>query len=349
MKLGVVTANPLGFATVRKRWQALLPETFPDCKFVNIERFERWESKLPYFRSKAWLRAMLAGRRASEAAMRMGCDRLLLTTWHSCAFLAPRAAAKYAMFGDATPHLLDRLYFGKDAFAERRAHFVRRRYRQLAAEGHLFLGMSPWACDDLIETYGIPANRTQVLRPAIDVDRWSPLPETTPGPFTVAFVGGNFERKGGDLLLEALEDPRLRHVQARFATAKPGPSEGRIVFRNDLTADSPELIEFVRTAHLFVLPTIADCSSLASVEASATGLPIIVNPVGGIGDLVEPGVTGQLPTTRSASAFAEAISTYVEDPALAVKHGRAGRARVVERHSFAAHIASLREALSKLG
>jgi glycosyltransferase involved in cell wall biosynthesis len=97
---------------------------------------------------------------------------------------------------------------------------------------------------------------------------------------------------------------------------------------------------------------LADCDAFALIsdweglpysilEAMAAGLPVLATSVGGIRDLVAPGITGELVPARDAQAAAGVLATWAADPALlpalgASAHSRAresfSRERMVERY-----------------
>ncbi len=66
---------------------------------------------------------------------------------------------------------------------------------------------------------------------------------------------------------------------------------------------------------MFVLPTRADCYSLVCMEALAAGLPIIATRVGGIPDMIQPGVTGYLMDVDHREQLGDAIEALIEDSA----------------------------------
>ncbi len=79
-------------------------------------------------------------------------------------------------------------------------------------------------------------------------------------------------------------------------------------------------------AHLFVLPSRADCFGLATVEAMASGLPVVVSDVGGARDIVEPGVTGWL-IRPEIEELVQAIDSAAGDRERLQRMGNAGRLR----------------------
>jgi glycogen synthase len=72
----------------------------------------------------------------------------------------------------------------------------------------------------------------------------------------------------------------------------------------------------------------------------ATGLPVVATRVGGNPELVEDGVTGALVPVGMHRALADALRVYVDDVALARRHGATARRRAEERFSLDAMVAS---------
>lgn len=216
-------------------------------------------------------------------------------------------------------------YYGRPAKRGLGLTAARVRQRVLFSKVDLFLPWSAWAGEGL-RSEGVPAERIRVLPPGIDLAGWQPVRrDTGERPLRLLFVGGDFDRKGGNLLLEAVR-------------RAPGSFELTLVTR-DLTGElppgahvvraspnSPELRAAYAWADVFVLPTRAECFGIATVEAMATGLPTIVGDVGGARDIVEDGVTGWLiePTAGGlATALSAALAARESLPGL----GARGRIR----------------------
>jgi glycosyltransferase involved in cell wall biosynthesis len=80
---------------------------------------------------------------------------------------------------------------------------------------------------------------------------------------------------------------------------------------------------------LVVLPSWREGFPVVPLEAAAMGLPVIATRIPGCIDAVQDGVTGTLVPPGDPAALANAIRGYLRDPALASRHGAAGRARVL--------------------
>lgn len=96
--------------------------------------------------------------------------------------------------------------------------------------------------------------------------------------------------------------------------------------------DAPELMG---ACDCFVMPTLKNEGlSKAVMEAMCMGVPPIVSAVGGMVELVENGVTGQIVPPGDPQALADAIARYAADPLLRRSHGKNSRDRIISRFSF---------------
>jgi len=89
-----------------------------------------------------------------------------------------------------------------------------------------------------------------------------------------------------------------------------------------------ELPRQYRAADICLVPTIAqDGLSITSVEAMASGLPVIASRIGGVPYTVTDGVTGLLCEPGAPADLASKIARLLDDPELRHEMGLAGRRR----------------------
>lgn len=215
--------------------------------------------------------------------------------------------------------------------------------RALWSRTSLFTPWSRWAADSL-RRQGIPDERIRVLPPGVDLEQWQARPrigERASEKLRLLFVGGDFERKGGRILLDVFRNRFDDRCEIDIVTHEAVEAGGGVrVHRAE--PNSLRLRELYRRADLFVLPTRAECFGIATVEAMASGLPVIVGDVGGARDIVDHGATGWLiePTAQAlASALELALEQRERLPAIGASarriaeerfDGRRNDARLVE-------------------
>ena len=196
-----------------------------------------------------------------------------------------------------------------------------------------------------------PGKPPHLGRHGLDLAYWPEAPPRPPrdggdpsDPVIVLSVGRAVEKKGYPALLRALAalpatlNWRFVHIGGgplRDALKREAESlgiAGRTHWRGSLSED--EVRAAMQAADLFALtPEIAadgDRDGLPNVlvEAQAQGLPVLSTGVGGVGELVTPGLNGLLAPPGRIAALAAHLETLIAEPATRAAMGRAGRARV---------------------
>jgi glycosyltransferase involved in cell wall biosynthesis len=237
---------------------------------------------------------------------------------------------------DATPINYDSV---AEAYGHRRrgrlAEWAKLRINRHALGGaRALIAFCAWARDSLVADYSIPAERITVIHPGVDLSLFRPARHRRPGPPRILFVGGDFERKGGGDLLDAmagLPGP----VELDLVTGTP-PSglKGRpgVRVHRGLRPQSQPLIELYRQADIFALPSRGDCFPQAVAEAMACGLPLVATDVGGVSGMVENAVTGYLVPPRAPADLGRALARLVWNPELCRLMGSEGLAVAVREH-----------------
>jgi glycosyltransferase involved in cell wall biosynthesis len=185
-----------------------------------------------------------------------------------------------------------------------------------------------WAAADLIfvnsefsrraiHSQGVPLEKLAVVPLAYEAE--APLDHKTVSPpekpLQVLWLGQIVLRKGIPYLFEAAR--KLQSENIRFAVA------GRVGISAEALKTAPpnlqvlgkvtreEAIRLYHAADLFVLPTISDGFAITQLEAMSYGLPVITTP--NCGDVVTPGVDGQILPIRDSDALAAAIAALHHD------------------------------------
>lgn len=211
-----------------------------------------------------------------------------------------------------------------------------------AKRTEVFIPWSHWSNDILVNECGIPQETVQPIHPGLDLELWAAAPPTVAAAAKpkILFVGGDFVRKGGDVLLQVFRQQFSDSAELHVVTKEPPAALLTVSLPNvyvytDLAPNDGRLTQLYAQADLFVLPTTADLSSLACLEAMASSCAVISTGVGGVRDIVRHGETGLAVPVGDASALAVAMRSLLENPTLRHQMGVQGR-KLVERDFNAA-------------
>ena len=120
----------------------------------------------------------------------------------------------------------------------------------------------------------------------------------------------------------------------------PSSSANKISFTGPIP--HAELINHYRDADIFVFPSVwHEPFGIPTIEAMASGVPVIATKSGGITETIRNGETGLLVERGDAKALAEAIVSLLLNNEMRTKMGKAGRQRVSEFFSWERIIADL--------
>jgi teichuronic acid biosynthesis glycosyltransferase TuaC len=173
-----------------------------------------------------------------------------------------------------------------------------------------------------LESSGLEA-RYEVVPNVVDLDSFSPAPHPPRPLKRLVAVTRMTEIKGVPDLLEALHLLKARRQDwtcdligggergddYRALASKLGLDDS-VVFHGELRR--PEVAAALREADLFVLASRIETFSVATVEAMACGLPVVVTACGGPEELAGP-ESGVIVPKQDPAALAEAIDQTLSD------------------------------------
>ncbi|MCY2973082.1 MAG: glycosyltransferase family 4 protein, partial [Planctomycetota bacterium] len=106
--------------------------------------------------------------------------------------------------------------------------------------------------------------------------------------------------------------------------------------------------EWLQAADIAVVPSREEPLGNATLEAMATGLPVIGTLTGGIPEMIENEQTGLLVQVNDPDGLANGMQRLFEDPGLAQKLGQAGRIRCERIFSIDTHTDAMIEVFQGL-
>lgn len=237
-----------------------------------------------------------------------------------------------------------------------RYQLLRRLARPLV--GH-FIAVSADLERWLIEHVGAAPARVSHICNGVDSVQFHPRlgPAAAVGPpgfmhdsaYVVGSVGRMDEARNHAALVEAflrlIASPHAAHQRLRLLIVGDGPTRAECqamlnragaAHRAWLPGERGDVAQLMRAMDLFVLPSVAEGTSNAILEAMATGLPVVATSVGANTELVHPGFTGILVPPQSPDLLAAAIADYCRIPEMGARHGARARSQVIARYSLPA-------------
>jgi phosphatidylinositol alpha 1,6-mannosyltransferase len=174
----------------------------------------------------------------------------------------------------------------------------------------------------------------------IDLERYRDAEHNDDATPTVLFVGRMDQEKHVDELIRALS-ALPADVPARLELIGDGPERGawtalaarlgiadRVRFRGFLSEEA--LLEAYARAAVFCMPGTAELQSLATLEAMASGTPVVAADAMALPHLVRPGRNGWLYTPGDVAGLATRLSALLSDDVVRARMGRASRGIAAE-------------------
>jgi spore coat protein SA len=217
------------------------------------------------------------------------------------------------------------------------------------------LCVSDFVTRHTLELYPDLAAKTMTLYNGVDGRIFHPDSQsrTESGDPTVLYVGRVEERKGVHVLLDAFERSisksagraRLRIVGPHsYWNAEPTPyyrrfaercrAIPRVALQGPTYVDS-EIADVYRTATIGVVPSVfPEALGLTSLEAQASGIPVVVSNAGGLPETVLPGESGVVFENGDVDGLAAAVVGLLGDPQRLRRMGEAARGWAMKQFSW---------------
>ena len=281
---------------------------------------------------------------------------------HSGSWLKAARAAQHAG--------VRRVVHTMHGFHEGREWLHRPLERSAASLTHVVVAVSDELRAYASSALGVPSEKLVVLSNGIDAPSFSGAAsrrrarnQLSPNDVVIGFVGRLAAVKAPLVLLEAFAEvlrlggerhPDLR-ISLQFIGSGPLSDELEIrILANNLT-DSVRLVGSVNNVceHLpgidiFCLPSHSEGTSIALLEAMASGCAVVATDVGGTRAVLDDGVAGALVAPNDVSALAVALWRFVENPQSRQEFGQRAQVRVNTHYSIAATASAYHDLYSQI-
>jgi len=215
------------------------------------------------------------------------------------------------------------------------------------------------------DEWHVPERRLRFVPNGIEVDRFDPTPPDVAHAaarlraelgleraFVVGAVGHLRAEKNVERLLHVLA-ALPAELEARAVVLGEGPERERleavaaelgVAPRVHLVGHHADLRAWYRTFDAFAITSDTEQAPIALLEAMASGVPVVSTDVGDVRAMIpgeaRAGVVSASTEERLRTALAARLEELARDPALRRRRADAGRARVRERYTAAAMIAT---------
>ncbi len=191
-----------------------------------------------------------------------------------------------------------------------------------------------WCAASLEEDYGIPQERLVITGAGTNFDRALPEREPQDGR-TILFVGRDWQRKNGPLVLAAFRMARRARPDLRLEVIGPAGmkvDEPGVEWVGALDGERRgELERRYLKASLFLCPSRFEPFGIAILEAMSAGCPAVALDRGAAREIIDDGITGSLLRDDEPSTLAEAILAWTSDMDRLSAAGAQAKAVVEER------------------
>ena len=189
---------------------------------------------------------------------------------------------------------------------------------------------SDWAAEAAIKIYGIDSSKVKVIPWGANLecqrttdDIYTFVESRDPTLCKLLFVGVEWQRKGGDVVLEVVETLNKRGWKTELTVVgcksigdRPIPDNVKLLgFINKNTPEGKNKIDrLFAESHFLILPTRADTYGHVFCEANSFGVPCLATNIAGIPTVIKNGLNGQtFSQDASSNEYGEAIAHYLEN------------------------------------
>jgi glycosyltransferase involved in cell wall biosynthesis len=210
--------------------------------------------------------------------------------------------------------------------------YLRRRERELFRSAAGFLPWSESVVKSLQRDYNVPSSKIHLLPPSVSVQK-ARAPRPSQARKRILFLGGDFKRKGGPLVLEAFRRYLRSDSDLDIVTQSRVPCEPGVSVHCGVNAHSAEWLRRWHEADVFVFPSTLETFGIVLLEALSFGVPVVSSRAGAAAEILDEGVAGLLLADLTPATIAANVRLVFADPASTSARVAHGVRRVAERYS----------------
>lgn len=205
---------------------------------------------------------------------------------------------------------------------------------------------------------GVPASKLHCVLSAVDTQQYQPNRqhldwfrqtfEIATDELVIGMVAQFINRKGHQTLLDALPAVFAAHPRTKVLLFGQGPiwddiqarvnGSPALAARVQLPGFRRDLDQILPCLDVLAHPAFMEGLGVSLLQAAACGVPLVGGRAGGIPEIIQPGLNGELIEPGDVNALANALNTLLASADLRQRYGKAGREWVEARFSISAMV-----------
>lgn len=221
-------------------------------------------------------------------------------------------------------------------------------------ERDLFLAASvlcPWSADvaeSLALDYHLSTEKIRKLPPSLNLEQLPFRERTRSKKPRILFLGGDFARKGGAMLLELFREFLVQKAELHIVTHSFVEETLGVTVHRGVKAYTPEWQALWEQADMFVFPSTLETFGLVLLEAMAFGVPVICSKTGAGPELMGNNERGILLADYRPETLLCALELVLNEFEGAVRKAKAARHWVETHHCLSVNAKALAENLHEV-
>ncbi len=197
---------------------------------------------------------------------------------------------------------------------------------------------------EILSWYKIKTKKA-VIRLGVDSDDFKPCLDKVKakeklgigGSFVIGYTGRISHEKDLLTLYRAFLRIRKKHNVKLLIVGDGVPKLREYLEKKKnviVPGSTSDVLKYLHVMDVYVMPSLTETSSLSTMEAMVTGLPVISTPVGHLKNYIEENYNGFFFPQKNAYALSKKINTLIEDPMLRKMMGSNARNTMLEKYDW---------------
>jgi glycosyltransferase involved in cell wall biosynthesis len=213
--------------------------------------------------------------------------------------------------------------------------WLTRIHREVLNAQRSVLGLTDAVVEQIAKDYAVPHSKLKKVKLPFcrDLELFSANNNFQDKEVRILFVGGDFQRKGGDVLLAWFKQHCNAELKMTMVTGASVETVPGVTIERNVQYGQPKHIELFKNHDVFVLPT--NCDGYPSVlgEAACAGLAILTTKNAlGASEIIQSGKNGYI--CESQMELLDKLTTLIKNKSLIVTMKQNSRKLMEENFSF---------------